>query len=298
MDSSGELAAVALKLGLRRSGAGWRGPCPVHGGSKSPFALRSGEGGRLLVHCHAGCEAAEILSALRGQRILPREGVAVPRAKPPSVEPRAPRDWSGSAQMLWDRGVAIAGTVVERYLAARGCGGIESDALRCLEAGVFGPTPCMMALVSDIVTARPITLHFTRLNAAGTAKAEVERPKLLLTGHRKSGGCIRLSPDDDVTLGLGLAEGIETALAVMTRFGFAPIWATVDAGNLRSFPVLAGIEALSIFADHDPAGIDAAKHCAHRWSDAGRETRIQFPLTDGFDFADLNLTLNSKEPTA
>lgn len=286
MDAFSDLPSLAQKLGLKRSGAGFRGPCPVHGGTKSPFALTSGAGGRLLVHCHAGCDPADILGALRRQQMLPREHAPAVRVKTP--EP--PRDWSPTAQALWDRGTPIAGTPVERYLAARGCAVMETEALRFLEPGAFGPLGCMMALVTDVVTARPISLHFTRLNAAGTAKADLERPKLLLTGHRKSGGCIRLSPDDEVTLGLGLAEGIETALAVM-RMGWSPVWATVDAGNLKSFPVLPGIEALTVFADHDPAGLDAARACARRWREAGREVCIATPTAEGFDFADLNKEL-------
>ncbi len=258
------------------------------------------------MHCHAGCEQGAILTALRRIGLLARDAAPRPRApmRNPGRNPgpTEPRDWSGAAQLLWDNGTPIAGTVVARYLQARGCGDVKSEALRCLSRGILGPHPCMMALVSDVVTARPISLHLTRLNPDGTAKADVERPKLLLTGHRKSGGCIRLSPDDEVTLGLGLAEGIETALAVM-RIGYAPIWATVDAGNLKNFPVLGGIEALSIYADHDAAGMEAAKACLARWSAAGRETRIQFPLGDGWDFADLNLslhgpTLNPKETPA
>lgn len=290
-EHAADLAELARILGLKRSGAAYRGPCPVHGGTKSPFALARGAGGRVLVHCHAGCDAAAILSTLRRRLNLPagrRAAVPVPRRDP--VPDPAPRDWSGAAQLLWERGTPIAGTPVARYLAARGCGAVESAALRALAPGLFGPFPCMMAQVTDSVTARPITLHFTRLKPDGSGKAAVERPKLLLTGHRKSGGVVRLWPDDDVTLGLGLAEGIETALAAATRLAYAPLWATVDAGNLMRFPVLNGIEALTVFADRDAAGMAAAKACAARWRAAGRETRIVFPLTDGLDFADLDLT--------
>ena len=283
MDAFGDLTPLAQKLGLKRSGASFRGPCPVHGGSKAPFALTQGAGGRLLVHCHAGCDATAILRALRQHQPLPH--AVAPAPGPKTQQP--PRDWSPTAQGLWDRGRTIAGTPAARYLETRGCGAVESDALKFLEAGAFGPHPCLMAQVTDVVTAQPISLHFTRLNHDGTAKAEGDRPKLLLSGHRKSGGCIRLGADDDVTLGLGLAEGIETALSVM-KLGWAPVWATVDAGNMKSFPVLGGIETLTLFADHDKAGLDAARACAARWRDAGRETCIATPSAEGFDFADLN----------
>ena len=292
MQQPDPLDRLAPKLGLHRSGAAWRGPCPLHGGRKSPFALKQGQGGRLLVHCHAGCASAAILAELRRRALLP-EGMPAP---PMQRAPQPVRDWSGTAQALWDRGAPIAGSLAERYLAARGCPLPPGDALRCLEAGAFGPLPCLMAQVTDVVTARPITLHFTRLKADGTAKAEVARPKLLLSGHRKGGGCIRLVDDAEVTLGLGVAEGIETALSVVA-FGWAPVWATVDAGNLSNFPLLDGIEALTVFADHDPAGLAAARACTARWHAAGRDARILAPTAAGFDFADLNPSDFNQEHT-
>ena len=42
---------------------------------------------------------------------------------------------------------------------------------------------------------------------------------------------------------------------------------------MANFPVLPGIEALTILVDNDAnqAGQRAAEQCAHRWRDAGRE---------------------------
>jgi len=42
-------------------------------------------------------------------------------------------------------------------------------------------------------------------------------------------------PDEGVTAGLGLAEGIETALAVMQRAGWSPVWAATSAGAMDRF---------------------------------------------------------------
>jgi hypothetical protein len=150
----------------------------------------------------------------------------------------------------------------------------------------MGPFPIMVARVTDIITAAPISLHFTRLAPDGSGKATVEKPKLLMTGHRKQGGCIRLVDDAEVGQGLGLSEGIETGLAVMAA-GWAPAWAAIDAGNLGAFPVLAGIESLTIFADHDKAGLQAGEMCRARWRAARREARIVNPRTLGADWADL-----------
>jgi putative DNA primase/helicase len=56
---------------------------------------------------------------------------------------------------------------------------------------------------------------------------------------------------------------------------------------VRRFPVLSGIEALSIFADHDDSGAGeaAAEACATRWA-ASAEVTIVTPHCLGHDFND------------
>jgi hypothetical protein len=148
--------------------------------------------------------------------------------------------------------------------------------------------PALLARVTDALTAKPITLHFTFLLSDGGGKAPLERPKVLLKGHRKAGGVIRLTNDADVLAGLGISEGIETALACAAA-GWSPVWAAIDASNIAGFPVLGGIDCLTIFADHDRAGILAAEKCFARWRDAGRETCIVVPQIEGFDWADVGI---------
>jgi hypothetical protein len=142
----------------------------------------------------------------------------------------------------------------------------------------------MVALVTDVVTARPLSLHRTWVAADGGGKAPLDRPRLLLKGYRKAGGVVRLWPDEELTLGLCVAEGIETALTAAAAFGLA--WSCLDAGNLAAFPVLDGIEALTIVADHDPAGLAAAEACARRWLEGGVEVTTWKAPAPGVDFND------------
>jgi len=134
----------------------------------------------------------------------------------------------------------ICGTA-EAYLKARNCALPPADSdLRCTESlphpsGYTGPA--ILALVTDAITGEPLTLHRTWIKSDGT-KADVDPPRMLLGKHRKQGGVIRLWPDDAVTRGLAIAEGIETALTV--ALAFTPVWSCVDAGNLAQFPVLEG----------------------------------------------------------
>jgi hypothetical protein len=106
-------------------------------------------------------------------------------------------------------------------------------------------------------------------------------------------GIIRLSPDDEVETGLHLGEAIETSLSAM-MMGFVPMWATGSTSQMKSFPVLAGIECLTVIADNDvkdtagrEAGQQAAREVCRRWVDAGREAVKKTPKALGEDANDI-----------
>jgi hypothetical protein len=138
----------------------------------------------------------------------------------------------------------------------------------------------IIGIMTDPVTALP----------TGAISRTYLRPDLAKIGKAKTlgspGGVIRLSLNEDVLEGLHLAEGIETGLYAMAK-GFRPLWATGTTSLLASFPVLAGIECLTILADRDrnEAGERAAKTAAASWRAAGRETHI---LRRKTGFGDLN----------
>src|SRR3712207_7002433 len=107
-----------------------------------------------------------------------------------------------------------------------------------------------------------MTLHRTWLHPDGSGKAKLERPRLLKSGYPKKGGVVRLWPDDEVSYGLLVGEGIETVLTA--AHGFVPAWSCLDAGNLSTLPILEGIDCITIVADHDPDGLRAADECGRR----------------------------------
>ena len=74
-------------------------------------------------------------------------------------------------------------------------------------------------------------------------------------------------------------------MAIMAA-GWRPIRACGSLGGLRKFPVLDGIECLTIFADPKPHEMAGARECARWWAAAGREAVVQIPNALG-DFNDL-----------
>jgi putative DNA primase/helicase len=61
------------------------------------------------------------------------------------------------------------------------------------------------------------------------------------------------------------------------------MWSAGSTSPMRSFPVLGGIEHLTIIADHDEngAGENAAAAAAERWRAAGRTVRVVRPKEIG-----------------
>ncbi len=215
-----------------------------------------------------------------------------PEPPPPAPARTAPRRPASDLWgVIWSTGRPAAESPVERYLASRGLELPAGAPLRFHAACPRGAEalPAMLALMVDPETGKPCGVHRTYLQPDGSGKADVSPAKMMLG----DAGVMRLVPDEEVATGLGIAEGIETSLAIMQHTGWAPVWATGSAGGIARFPVLAGIEALTIWADHDLVnpktgkrpGLDAADKCAARWYAAGRTVTIQSP-PEGTDWLD------------
>lgn len=185
------------------------------------------------------------------------------------------------ARRIWTDALPIEGTLASIYLLSRGGIVYGGEALRFHPACPFRSErhPAMIGLMTDIATGEPCGIHRTALLPDGSGKAA---PGKMMMGRAQS-AVVRLHDDEDVTGRLCIAEGIETALATADW----PIWACLSAGTMRTFPVLSGVESLTIYADHDTAGIAAANDCGARWYAADREVIQIMPATLGTDMAEV-----------
>jgi putative DNA primase/helicase len=169
------------------------------------------------------------------------------------------------ALRLWSGAVPTTGTLAERYFVEHRRLDIRQLDLRHAVRW-HGGKQAIIALMTNAVSGEPIGIHRTFLDADG---AKIDRQML---GRQ---GVVRLSPDDAVIMGLGVTEGIEDGMAVLLS-GWAPVWAATSAGAIVRFPVLSGVEALTLFADADAPGMRAAETCAANWRVAGRDVRLAF----------------------
>lgn len=78
--------------GARRSGAGWMARCPCHDDSTASLKIDDADDGKVLLHCHAGCEQAAIIDHLKSAGVWKANGTRTalaPAARPAKPAPAA-----------------------------------------------------------------------------------------------------------------------------------------------------------------------------------------------------------------
>ncbi len=64
--------SIAKILGsASKSGKGWTCLCPAHNDHQPSLSITDGEHGCVLVHCHAGCDQATVIAALKALGLWP-----------------------------------------------------------------------------------------------------------------------------------------------------------------------------------------------------------------------------------
>lgn len=266
------LSELVRALGGEATGGQVICPGPGHSSRDRSLCVRlsaSAPSG-FLCYSFAGDSFEDCQAYIRGRLGLEPDGYRT--RKPNWSRPASTNDDDqrkrAAALVLWDEGVDPRGTRAERYLAIRGLaldGDVAGEVLRW-----HAQTNAMLALFRSIEMDEPRAISRTFLDRGA---------RKLGRKFFSSVSCcaIKFDADESVLVGLHIGEGIETCLSAR-QLGLRPCWAVGSAGAVASFPVLAGIECLTLLAEDDDASARAVERCAARWHAAGREIIVNEPI--------------------
>ncbi|ULR46109.1 toprim domain-containing protein [Rhizobium sp. K102] len=180
---------------------------------------------------------------------------------------------------LWREAEDPRAPPVSAYLRHRGLPPLSDDQLPLFRYHRHCPfsgerVPALIARFSPIENDPSLEDEPTAIFRIRLDRYDGDRRKLALGPARAQ--VIKLCAADFSLGGLGLTEGVEKGLALIAS-GWRPIWVSCGTAAMRTFPLLPGIESLTVFCDRDEAGRDAALVAHNRWRDAGREARVLAP---------------------
>lgn len=268
--------ALVERLGGRWTPNGGLCRCPAHDDRTPSLSVRPGRT-RLLLHCFAGCAAADILRALEAGHFI--EPHAAGSGKSRASEADRLND---AARRIWGEARSIHDTAAAAYLASRGLRS-NSPELRFHPRTPHGPQPLTRYRPALIAAVRDdsglVGIHRTFIGSHGSQpEADGGRSGLGSFGR----GAVRLGGAGSR---LGLAEGIETALSATALFG-VPCWATLGTERFRRVSLPVQVEELLLFLDHDAGGRRAEALAREAFADV---THIEVHLPDrrGDDWNDV-----------
>ncbi len=287
-----DLRSMAHALGGEVAGAEVLCPGPGHSARDRSVAVRPSPGapGGVLVRSYGRSTWEDAKDHVLARLGIGRE----PRARRSEFTESRPADERPARPVLdadaaerrrralavWHAAGDPRGTIAEVHLAGRALA-LDDDmagpVIRFHPDGGFGEgrAPLMLAAFRCILTDSLQAVHRTALSPAGE---KIGRKML----GPVAGCAVKLDPNDAVAQGLAIGEGVETCIAGR-MLGFRPAWALGSVGAIRVFPVLAGIEALTILCESDDGGASAAaaRVCGARWHEAGREVILATPRLGG-----------------
>jgi hypothetical protein len=285
-----EVAKIAKALGGRKYSGGWTARCPAHDDRNPSLSISDGDDGKTLVHCHAGCDQADVIDALRSRGLWANDDRrSFSRPGPSTIIKKHAVDYddakrTGAALAIWAASIPAMGTPVETYLKSRGLAAPPPPTLRFLPATGKYP-PAMVAAFAMAQERQPGVLfvpaeavraiHLTRLKPDGMGKANHANPKIVL-GRGALGIPIIVAPPNDL-LGLAVTEGIEDALSVHAATGLGA-WAAGGAGRMAALAeaVPDYMDCVTIYGDDDKAGVAGATALLRRLNNRGLFTQIKF----------------------
>jgi hypothetical protein len=304
-----DLRAIARALGGEVSGRQVLAPGPGHSARDRSLSIKIEPSAAcgFLVHSFSGDDPIICKDYVRERLGLPEwepgdyeqdrrihssrvrefDRVAVDRES--NKQPRTEDDVTRieRAAKIWNEAVDPRGTAVEQYLHARRLE-LDDDLAgsvlrfhprtpwRNESAGETDRISCLIAAFRSIDDGTVTAIHRIRL----------DQPERWPKTERRMLGIVRRAAVMLDPLGpkLAIGEGVETCMAAR-QLGVRPAWALGSTGTIAGFPVIGGVEQLTMLGETGTASRDAIRFCAPRWRRAGRRVDVAMPDI-GSDFND------------
>lgn len=272
-------------------------PCPVcrEGRDRFRFSDTSGDGEWICSQCGNG-NALELIKRVKGvdfQTALDMVKQIVGDLPEKKMEHKddKPKYNPTEIRALYATSKPLTGNCLgSQYLKNRGLNVIPKTlrfTTRCYEPQTRSAMPAILATFTD-PEGEAITLQRIYLKAGGY-KADIEVCKRTMTPKKPmSGGAVRLFEPSDKGTFIGIAEGIETALAVHQLFDI-PVWATLSSNLMAKWEPPMGIMNVVIYGDADKnyTGQKAAYTLANKLAIKGLNVSVEIPEVLGDDFLDV-----------
>jgi putative DNA primase/helicase len=266
------------------------GPCPICGGTdRYRFDDKGGRGTWFCSQCGAG-DGFKLLELMLGWGFVQaaKQVDAVIGTAPTSLAPgeRSAESKAAVLREAWKQSKPISkGDPAWLYLHRRTGIDVAPADLRfhpSMRHSEGGNHPAMLALMR-YPDGQSASIHRTYLTQDGQ-KAAVKVVRKFMEGKPLQTASVRLGAAGEV---LGLAEGIETALAASSRFGL-PVWAATNAVLMEHWAPPEGVKQIIVFGDNDRSytGQSAAFALCKRLVRDGYQAEAKIPDTVDRDWAD------------
>ncbi len=301
---------ISADLSMKRHGRELRALCPFHNERTPSFYIAPDKGFFHCFGCGAHGTAIDYLMRTRNLDFVeavheingtsprqPREHASPPAAGPNRDEPR--RDSQSEVDAVMRGCTALQeGTAAYLYLHLRGLANFRPPSrlarealwahpgLYCHEIGK--PLPALVAPITSSagITAVQRIWVLPRVEFADGVGPKDSRAPLHVrkkTLGEMFDGAVRLGTPRDR---LGVAEGVETAIAAALLNRGMPVWATCGASRLGSIAIPEGVTTVRIYGDNGETGHDLANRAADIYDHRGFNVEVRFPAPRHSDFND------------
>jgi hypothetical protein len=180
------------------------------------------------------------------------------------------------AQSIWNESRDPRRTPAEDYLRTRALDLTDDEAGAVLRfhpacpwrnenTGRIDRIPCLIAAFRSIDDDAVTAVH--RIRVDQPARWPKTDRRMLGIVHRAA---VKLGAAPGA---LTIGEGVETCMAAM-QLGLEPAWALGSVGAISFFPVIAGVNKLTILAEAGDASERSLQICGRRWRQAGKRVFV------------------------